>query len=80
MRSTPWSAVSLTGPCSPARGTCGSSTCPPAVLRVTRSSLSEALGRPTDLPSLEPAIASFAGRMRYDGDDTLTWYLTREDS
>jgi toluene monooxygenase system protein D len=29
----------------------------PRVLRVTRSSLSEALGRPIDLPSLEPAIA-----------------------
>jgi toluene monooxygenase system protein D len=52
----------------------------PRVLHVTRSSLSEALGRPIELPSLEPAIASFAGRMRYDGDDRLTWYLTREDS
>lgn len=51
----------------------------PRFLRVTRSSLTEALGRPIDLPSLEPAIASFAGRMRYDGDDQLVWYLTRED-
>ncbi|WP_200902306.1 MULTISPECIES: MmoB/DmpM family protein [Protofrankia] len=48
-------------------------------LRVTRASLSEALGRPIDLPSLEPAIAGFAGRMKYTGDDELTWYLARED-
>lgn len=51
----------------------------PRHLRVTRSSLAEALGRPITLPELEPAIASFAGRMRYDGDDELVWYLTRED-
>jgi toluene monooxygenase system protein D len=52
----------------------------PRELRVTRTSLSEALGRPIELPSLEPAIASFAGRMKYVGDETLVWYLTREDS
>ncbi|RKS78706.1 toluene monooxygenase system protein D [Actinomadura pelletieri DSM 43383] len=51
----------------------------PRFLRVTRASLTEALGRPVDLPSLEPAIASFAGRMKYVSDDELTWYLTRED-
>lgn len=51
----------------------------PRFLRLTRASLSEALGRPAGLPSLEPAIVSFAGRMKYVGDDELTWYLTRED-
>jgi toluene monooxygenase system protein D len=48
-------------------------------LRVTRASLEEAAGRALPLASLEPAIASFAGRMRYVGDDELVWYLTRED-
>jgi toluene monooxygenase system protein D len=52
----------------------------PRRLRVTRASLEEAYGRPLPLPSLEPAIASFAGRMTYAGDDELIWYLTREDS
>jgi toluene monooxygenase system protein D len=52
----------------------------PRELRVTRASLSEALGRPVELPSLEPAIASFAGRMKYVGDEAIVWYLTREDS
>jgi toluene monooxygenase system protein D len=52
----------------------------PRELRVTRASVAEALGRPIDLPSLEPAIASFAGRMKYVGDDELVWYLTREEA
>lgn len=52
----------------------------PRYLRVTRTSLEEALGRPTPLASLEPAIASFAGRMNYVSDNELIWYLTREDT
>ncbi len=52
----------------------------PRSLRVTRASLAEALGRPISLPELEPAIASFAGRMRYDGDEQLIWYLERKDA
>jgi toluene monooxygenase system protein D len=52
----------------------------PRELRVTRASLADALGRPIDLPSLEPAIASFAGRMKYVGDDEIVWYLTREEA
>ncbi|MGD9526562.1 MmoB/DmpM family protein [Pseudonocardia sp.] len=48
-------------------------------LRVTRASLEEAAGHPLPLPSLEPAISGFAGRMRYAADDELVWYLERED-
>ncbi|GAA3596129.1 hypothetical protein GCM10022419_094260 [Nonomuraea rosea] len=51
----------------------------PRHLRLTRASLEEAAGRPFPLSGLEPAMASFAGRMRYAGDDELIWYLTRED-
>lgn len=51
----------------------------PDFLRVTRTSLESAAGQPFPLPSLEPAIAGFAGRMRYAGDDELHWYLERED-
>ncbi|SPM42718.1 Toluene-4-monooxygenase system protein D [Mycobacterium numidiamassiliense] len=51
----------------------------PSFLRVTRSSLEWAAGEPIPLASLEPAIAGFAGRMRYVGDDELHWYLERED-
>lgn len=47
--------------------------------RVTRQSLEEALGRPFELPSLEPAMSSFAGRMKYLSDNELIWYLDRED-
>jgi toluene monooxygenase system protein D len=51
----------------------------PSFLRVTRGSLESAAGEPISLASLEPAIAGFAGRMRYVGDDELHWYLERED-
>lgn len=51
----------------------------PWFLRVTRASLEEAAGQPIALASLEPAIAGFAGRMRYVGDDELHWFLERED-
>ncbi|TYB66825.1 monooxygenase [Nonomuraea sp. PA05] len=51
----------------------------PLRLRVTRASLEQATGRAFPLSGLEPAMASFAGRMRYEGDDELIWYLTRED-
>jgi len=51
----------------------------PSFLKVTRSSLESAAGEPIPLASLEPAIAGFAGRMRYVGDDELHWYLERED-
>lgn len=49
----------------------------PSFLRVTRQSLELAAGQPIPLSSLEPAIAGFAGRMRYVGDDELHWYLER---
>jgi toluene monooxygenase system protein D len=48
-------------------------------LRVTRASLEEAAGQTMPLPSLEPAISAFAGRMRYLGDEELVWYLERKD-
>jgi toluene monooxygenase system protein D len=51
----------------------------PRFLRVTRGSLEDAAGEPLPLASLEPAIAGFAGRMRYVGDNELHWYLERED-
>ena len=48
-------------------------------LKVTRGSLEAAAGQPIPLSSLEPAIAGFAGRMRYVGDDELHWFLDRKD-
>lgn len=51
----------------------------PRFLRVTRISLEQAAGEPISLSALEPAIAGFAGRMRYVGDNELHWYLERED-
>lgn len=51
----------------------------PSFLKVTRQSLESVAGRPIPLASLEPAIAGFAGRMRYVGDDELQWYLERKD-
>ena len=47
--------------------------------RVTRKSLEAALGRSFRLAELEPALAAFAGRMRFVGDELLEWYLERED-
>jgi toluene monooxygenase system protein D len=47
--------------------------------RVTRKSLEAALGRPFRLGDLEPSLSAFAGRMRYQGDEALEWYLERED-
>jgi toluene monooxygenase system protein D len=37
------------------------------------------LGRPFRLAELELSLSAFAGRMRFDGDDALEWYLERED-
>jgi toluene monooxygenase system protein D len=51
----------------------------PSFLKVTQESLESAAGQPLPLASLEPAIAGFAGRMRYVGDHELQWYLERED-
>ncbi|ABD09603.1 monooxygenase [Frankia sp. CcI156] len=51
----------------------------PRFLRVTRTSLEEAAGRSVPLATLEPALAGFAGRMRYVSDDELVWYLDRKD-
>jgi toluene monooxygenase system protein D len=47
--------------------------------RVTRKSLEAALGRSFRLAELEPALAGFAGRMRFVGDEALEWYLDRQD-
>jgi toluene monooxygenase system protein D len=47
--------------------------------RVTRASLQEALQRPFKLSNLEPALSSFAGRMKYISDEELVWYLEGED-
>ncbi|OJZ73534.1 monooxygenase [Mycobacterium paraffinicum] len=51
----------------------------PRFLRVTRASLETAAGQSFPLAALEPALAGFAGRIRYVGDDELHWYLDRED-
>jgi toluene monooxygenase system protein D len=51
----------------------------PGRCRVTRRSLEAALGRPFRLSELEPSLSSFAGRMRFQGDEALEWYLERED-
>jgi toluene monooxygenase system protein D len=47
--------------------------------RVTRKSLEAALGRRFRLAELEPSLSAFAGRMRYQEDEALEWYLERED-
>lgn len=46
--------------------------------RLTRSSMEEELGYSFPLSMLEPALASFAGRMQVS-DDEIIWYLERED-
>ena len=51
----------------------------PRRCRVTRKSLEAALGRPFRLAELEPSLSGFAGRMRYQGEEALEWYLERED-
>jgi len=51
----------------------------PRRCRVTRKSLEAALGRPFRLAELEPSLSAFAGRMRYEADEALEWYLERED-
>ena len=45
---------------------------------LTRSTLEDELGRPFPLSSLEPALASFAGRVS-TSDEQVVWYLERED-
>ncbi|NJM73052.1 MAG: monooxygenase [Scytonema sp. RU_4_4] len=42
--------------------------------RVTRKSLEAALGRSFPLSQIEPALATFAGRIR-SGDEEIVWYL-----
>lgn len=42
--------------------------------RVTRKSLEAALGRSCQLSQIEPALATFAGRIKF-GDDEIVWYL-----
>ena len=51
----------------------------PARCVVTRRSLEDVLGHAIRLSELEPALAGFAGRMRFDGDEAIVWYLERED-
>jgi toluene monooxygenase system protein D len=51
----------------------------PARCVVTRRSLESALGTEFRLAELERALAGFAGRMRFEGDDAVVWYLERED-
>ena len=50
----------------------------PRRCRVTRKSLEAALGRPFRLAELELSLSGFAGRIRYEGDEALEWYLERE--
>jgi len=51
----------------------------PGRCRVTRKSLEAALGRRFRLSELETSLSSFAGRMRFQGDEALEWYPERED-
>ena len=51
----------------------------PRRCRLSRKSLEEALGESFPLPTLEPALSAFAGRMQYVGDQEIVWYLERED-
>lgn len=50
----------------------------PQRVRLTRASLSEAIGHDFALAQLEPSLAAFAGRMA-GTDDEIVWYLDRED-
>lgn len=45
--------------------------------RLSRASLEEVLGRSFPLSELEPALSSFAGRVR-TADDEIVWFLERE--
>ena len=45
---------------------------------LTRVTLEDELGRSFPLNRLEPALASFAGRVS-TSDDEFVWYLERED-
>ncbi|KAA0941503.1 MmoB/DmpM family protein [Streptomyces apricus] len=45
---------------------------------LTRGSLEEELGREFRLSALEPALASFAGRLRQT-EEQWVWYLERRD-
>ena len=45
---------------------------------LTRATLEDELGRSFPLNRLEPALASFAGRVS-TSDDEFVWYLERED-
>ncbi|MCF7550848.1 MmoB/DmpM family protein [Pseudonocardia sp. WMMC193] len=45
---------------------------------LTRASLEEELGRSMTLSELEPALASFAGRVKQT-DTEFVWYLERQD-
>ncbi|SFJ02246.1 MmoB/DmpM family protein [Thermoflavimicrobium dichotomicum] len=47
--------------------------------RITRRTLEEVLGRSITLSQIEPELVSFAGRMRYVGDDEIIFFLERED-
>lgn len=45
--------------------------------RLTRASMEDELGRPFRLADLEPALASFSGRIIV-GDEEIVWHLDRE--
>lgn len=45
---------------------------------LTRATLEDELGRSFPLSQLEPALASFAGRVD-TAEDRFVWYLERED-
>lgn len=48
----------------------------PKFCRITRNSMREALQDDSfQLPDIEPKLVSFAGRMRYVGDEELHFYL-----
>lgn len=42
--------------------------------RVTRKSLESFLGRSFELSQIEPALVTFAGRIKF-GDEEIVWYL-----
>lgn len=51
----------------------------PRHLRLTRQSLEDALGRDFNLTDLEPNLSSFSGRIRFEGEEEMVFYLERED-
>jgi toluene monooxygenase system protein D len=50
----------------------------PRQFRLRRETLSAVVGRPFDLPEIEPAMPAFAGRLKQTRDEWI-WYIEHAD-